>query len=841
MDSADKTGAPERRASTRASVRLSTDNDDEDYDLAVAGMVADGFRPTHSNGRTAPSTPSLASASTATLHAEGSPASTSSDGRPKSTAKPQVPQYILSIRNDPSTLTRSTSNSTESTLYATADSPYQGPSGPSHPYQMYPQNVRLARTLSVATSSTMPSSESSYRGPRGPSYPYGLYPQTNAVEPDVEPPAAIPLGFRGLPDQYQRRIGPEGEDVADLIGPDGHTEQLPPYTRYPDEAYLRKAAVVDNPPNAAGGGATVVQPVLAIPPSTGLSVPGAGGLGLATRNPEFDSTDDLTSARSRHSTRSFRSDESHRRFRLDYEEVSEKRDPPKIWQAWMRRKAFGIVPYWAICLTGLVLFVMAIILGAVVGTFMNKEKRPPRRQGAWEPNYGVTPIPTPPDLRPLPTGTFAMPLMPNRVSQTCIQDSTLSQAWNCNLVISGMTLTVTQDDDKYRASVNSNLTLTVMNNVYAYGEQPPLIQEPVTLDLVGDKFEPSRGPAWFKVMPFNKTVILPESVFGSPDASNSQNQARYAGSINARGSNLKRKGIAQPGDKPWVCKWPNTHLKLLIYAQQNSSYSNWSKTMSTSSSSSSSLSSSSSSTLSESSTSTASFSTPPPIPVDLSDDEFTANEFPPSSKQRTSGGGEAHFPQKLADSLEYTSPPPLEPAQSSSSSSSTNSPPPPPSTTESTTESTSSSDTSSETSSSPDTSTMTTTPTADPTGPFGPIDTGDGFPPPLEAYPRVVKLEEHRVSTAGAPRAQCTQVEILGLGEEARPVRDELGRLVVIEIEEVDAFGEAAGELPTAATTGVDTAEVERMRRSGGGGGGVAGEDPLFPDYSLCGCMWFLT
>ncbi|KAK4128443.1 hypothetical protein N657DRAFT_562371 [Parathielavia appendiculata] len=828
MDSADKAGAPERRVSTRASARVSFDDGDEDYDLAVAGMVADGFRPTHSNGRTVPSTPSLTSASTATLHAEGSPASISSNGRPSSTAKPQMPQYILSIQNGPNTLTRSTTNSTNSTVYPAAESPYQGPSGPSHPYQMYPQNVRLARTLSMATSSTVPSSESSYRGTRGPSHPYGLYSQTGAVDPDTVTPAAIPLGFRGLADQYQRRIGPEGEDVADLIGPDGHTEQLPPYTRYPDEAYLRKAAVVDNSSDVVGRGATVVPPALTIPSSTGPSIQGAGGLGLATRNPEFDSTDDLRFPRSRHSTRSFTSDDSHRRFRLDDEGVSEKREPPKKWQAWMRRKAFGIVPYWAICLTGFVLLVMAIILGAVVGTFMNKEKRPPRRQGAWEPNYGATPIPTPPDLQPLPTGTFAMPLMTNSVSQTCIRDSTLSQAWSCNLVISGLTLTVTKDNDDYRASVNCNHSFTIMNHVYAYGEQPPLIQEPVTLDLVGDKFEPGRGPAWFKLLPFNKTVILPESMFGSPSAADAQNRARHvATSISGGVSNFKRKGIAQRGDKPWVCSWPNTHLVLFIYAQQNSSFTNWSKTMSASVSSPSTLSTSltSSSTLSKLSTTTAS-SSPPPTPIDLSE-AFTANEFPSSSRRWNDGGGDGHFPQMLADSAEYTTPSPPPPTQSRTITSSPRL---------STTEFTS------------DTSSTTTTPT----GPFGPVDTGDGFPPLPQAYPRVVKLEEHRVSTSGAPRAQCTQVEIQGPGEEARPVRDEQGRLVVIDIEEVDRFMSGSGQ-PIATATA--TADVERVRRGGdgygygaaagvfgrGGGGDGKGPPGNFPDISPCGCMWFLT
>jgi uncharacterized protein YneF (UPF0154 family) len=50
----------------------------------------------------------------------------------------------------------------------------------------------------------------------------------------------------------------------------------------------------------------------------------------------------------------------------------------------MRRKMCGIVPYWAICLTAIILVVMMVVLGAVVGTFAaNKQKRPPRKDGAW--------------------------------------------------------------------------------------------------------------------------------------------------------------------------------------------------------------------------------------------------------------------------------------------------------------------------------------------------------------------------------------------------------------------------------------------------------------------------
>lgn len=349
----DKPG-DDRGMPTRASLRVSIDNGEEELDLALAGLVADGFRPTHSSGAAGPSTPSLTSASSTTLLPDESPASSSRTGRPSSTAKPQIPQYVLAVRHEPDALSRQTTASTEP--YLPVDSPYQGPTAPTQPYHMYPQNVRAGRTLSIMTSSTLPMSESS----RGPSQP-----------DDTIQSAAIPLGFRALPDQYRRRVGPDGEEIADMIGPDGHTEQLPPYTRYPDEAYVRKAVAVESASNTVQETATVAPPVLA------MTVPGAGGIGLATRNPEFESTDDLGSPRSPHSTRSFASDDSHRRIRLDDEGISEKKKPPKKWQAWMRRKLWGIIPYWAICLTGLVLLVMATILGAVIASFVSKQKRPP--------------------------------------------------------------------------------------------------------------------------------------------------------------------------------------------------------------------------------------------------------------------------------------------------------------------------------------------------------------------------------------------------------------------------------------------------------------------------------
>jgi hypothetical protein len=352
----------------RTSIRLSTVGDDDDYDLH-AMVISDGFRP--------PSEPQTSSPPNENVEPRTQPtpavpesitASRPAPTRPSSIAKPPRPHDSFALNNDGGAttypgpaLSRVSSASTNEPIIR-AESPYQGPSGPSHPYQMYPQ-----RTVSVATTSTTQVAERSYTGPQQPTHLYGLYTQTTAQADGVRE-EGIPVGFLGSQDDYRRRIGPDGEDAADLIGPLGHTEELPPYTRYPEQSYSNKTTIA----------ATNTEPSL--PAVTPLQIiPGAGGLGLATRNPEFASTEDLDSPRSRLSTRSFTSDSSHHEINTAAREITEK-DTTKKWQKRAKKRMWGIVPYWAICLLAVALVLMGVILGSVIGTFLAKQhKKPPPR------------------------------------------------------------------------------------------------------------------------------------------------------------------------------------------------------------------------------------------------------------------------------------------------------------------------------------------------------------------------------------------------------------------------------------------------------------------------------
>jgi hypothetical protein len=336
---------------------MATPHIDDDYDLEQAG-VADGFRPLDivANHVRIPSI-------TIPQQYDYSQGRRTPPPRPSSTSKPS--RNSLTLRHDgamgpvasrsPAAAsmsgalpTRSSSVSTDA-VFVRPESPYRGPTGPSHPYQMYSQDAQLTRTASMATTSTIRVPERSYQGPNGPTHPYGMYPQNTVPEADAASTRAEPLlvGFPGRNNDYHRRLGPDGEEVADIIGPDGHTEQLPPYSKYPDEAFARKARA-----------AAAVLP------------PGAGGIGLATRNPEFSSQEDLNAPPSRRSTRSMMSDSTHNTNVVPIG-VSEKPEL-KRWQKVARKRLCGIVPIWAIFLVIITLILFVVITVGVLAALLHK-------------------------------------------------------------------------------------------------------------------------------------------------------------------------------------------------------------------------------------------------------------------------------------------------------------------------------------------------------------------------------------------------------------------------------------------------------------------------------------
>jgi hypothetical protein len=612
MDPNDSKVSPtSRRSSTRRSrsLRLSAGSAgiEDDYDLN-AMMVADGFRPTDNTASSStvnptPNShphpePSLTpdesfSQQQTTKSAEAPVAPRASNeitpairNRPSSISKPHRNHDSLALRNDGPTLAdrshvRNNASLSSDAPVIRAESPYTGPSGPSHPYNMYPQRTMSVATTSTAANAVVPE-DRGYQGAQGPAHPYALYTQnTTSGESSSQ---SIPVGFNGLGGTYQRQLGPDGEEAGDLVGPLGHTEELPPYTRYPDNAYVPRPAA-QAPVSPVSPVSEPASPVRDIPGPQipGAQIPGAGGIGMATRDPEFSSTDDdLALPRTRPSVRSaVSSDNSSHDINTAAAEVSEKPAVNK-WQRRAKKKLWGIVPYWAICLLLVGLVLMGIIMGAVIGTMLTKNHPPPPPD--VDDRYSTSPPPTPTtfdpeiltaiptDLPPMATGRFALPNIDSPQGYSaCFNDTTQSSAWSCDIVYPLWSVEILKDVDPKKGSdtVSYNLTLRAINDnksPFPWGAQPPSIRT-VSMKLVNDTTDIARGPAWWLRTTYNKTVIVPSNKLGDLDKRGWDNDDYEDYNSFHR---FKNKPVnAKVGEQPWICTWPNTVIEVFIYPSEN--------------------------------------------------------------------------------------------------------------------------------------------------------------------------------------------------------------------------------------------------------------------------------
>jgi len=184
----------------------------------------------------------------------------------------------------------------------------------------------------------------------------------------------------------------------------------------------------------------------------------------------------------------------------------------------------------------------------------------------------LTALPT--GISPLPTGTFMLPVTtPSVAPASCIVDITLSGAWSCSI----------QPALPYKLGIssisgtdelsNNQIMLDYGNHsvdFLVYGAQPPILTKPRVLKLVNDSQSPDRGPAWFFQMSYNKIVILPAEALLAPIVSRRNNKQTERGRPGEAPGFLGRKGVAQPGEKPWFCYWNGTMLEAFIYVNQTS-------------------------------------------------------------------------------------------------------------------------------------------------------------------------------------------------------------------------------------------------------------------------------
>lgn len=256
---------------------------------------------------------------------------------------------------------------------ARTQSPYQGATGPSQPYGSYAQDIGLPRNPNLATNSTTRTPERWYAGSSGPSQPYGMYAQNTLTEDEIRPVIdTMPFvtEFPNLRQNYRRRFGPDGEEAADLVGPDGYTEQLPPYTPYPNDILPKSHLPRLANPSIAPPTNPPLNPQAAREESLRPQTNGADRSGgpqanwIVSHTPtsshsgdtiEMQTPGDATSMTQLNSPSGQESSKEGGHLK---DVVKEK----------ARRRCLGI-PYW---LGMVLLFLMAIVIGAVIGGVLGK-------------------------------------------------------------------------------------------------------------------------------------------------------------------------------------------------------------------------------------------------------------------------------------------------------------------------------------------------------------------------------------------------------------------------------------------------------------------------------------
>ncbi|KAL8825556.1 MAG: hypothetical protein Q9191_004340 [Dirinaria sp. TL-2023a] len=451
---------------------------------------------------------------------------------------------------------RMTSNASSIVVPRTV-SPYHGPAGPSHPYAMYNQDIGVGRTPSNATNSTARTPLRSYTGPSGPSHPYGMYAQNTVSEDDVSAGAeinpALPLGFAGAGHRYQRHLGPEGEDADDIIGPDGHTEQLPPYTRYPNNVPPEDDRIEPlgntSDPFADSQNTPNTSPTEYVHNTNPLPVNASTAMDSAPEVPRS-------------------ADEGGH-----YKEVPSARS---------KRRKCGVVPLWILVVA--ISILVAVVVGSVVGAAIHRHHDPhdqPEPQEQESPLAAASTVTvttslmdaqplasTPSNLPPAPTGSFLLSMQNSSKSKAdCLSsDASQGNAWAC---ANGLKINIqlgTSAAGHFQAQI---IFESPPNLPIRYGPQPPNMSRPADLRLVTDQGGADRGPAYFFQQLYDKVVIVRESEFANV------NSKRWHDHVSGRheiGELEERhwfqENVASPTDRPWYCFWNNTAIEGFIYINE---------------------------------------------------------------------------------------------------------------------------------------------------------------------------------------------------------------------------------------------------------------------------------
>ncbi|KAK2738025.1 hypothetical protein FQN57_007291 [Myotisia sp. PD_48] len=437
-------------------------------------------------------------------------------------------------------------------------SPYTGQMGASHPYAMYSQGTNVARTASISSNSTIRPIERNFIASAPPQHPYGLYSQTTVPEEAIDDVhlTAIPLGFRSHQEAYQPRPPPPiPNEVGDIVGPDGHLEQLPPYSRYPDglppKMEYTTANVAVDPNITSQLDRSPISPESRLSSHTLLA---EGNLGEG--NLPSDPTVEATGEQSKEGLRT------------------------RMTQKGKKKVCCG-VPLWIFVVFGIML-VIACVIGGVIGGVLGAHQG--EKVGGNHPDddtynsteegrfattatvtvsttLDATPVAaTPTSLPTVPLGYFN--LAANRLKEQiseCIAEDEQTPAWQCREY--GEFACYLEQDKKgvNRMSIESR----ELSGRFSYGDQNPFFKESEhVMSLMQDKNDMELGPAQFFYAAFDKLVIIPAPDFPHGDHVPEEELLRRFSSTSLS------KTYSEPGDRPWFCWWNSTLLEVFLYVNE---------------------------------------------------------------------------------------------------------------------------------------------------------------------------------------------------------------------------------------------------------------------------------
>lgn len=391
-----------------------------------------------------------------------------------------------------------------------------------------------------------------------PQHPYAMYPQNVVIEEGMDD-GAIPLGFPGHNQAYRRPSGRADDDVGDLVGPDGHTEQLPPYTRYPDGA----VPVIEGTFEAATGAGVVGDE----------NSPG-------------------------HLEEEARDAESSPRPLVTDPPPTDNSDPPEEAPTGVmafeeklkttgRKKACCGLPIWTLVLVCVVILVVACvggIIGGVLGTRKAARAEMEQKKQVYEakpvivtvtatPQMDATPVTSVPHpISTLPTGRYVLPASPKNQSKFCVADSDYKASWGC--VNKGTIPIDVHSIDRLHGSVS--FPGGAYSGAFTYGAQAPYLPVPTqSMIMVEDTNQENLGPALYFKTPFDKLVVVPQDAFPSDAVSKRvilEDEVLRNASHNST--------AATPGQSPWFCWWNNTIMEFFLYVNETTNEARYGPTIS---------------------------------------------------------------------------------------------------------------------------------------------------------------------------------------------------------------------------------------------------------------------